>query len=147
MKQVFDMAPATGAANGMIVAIGILFLVIFLVLASSRMVHFEVSPDGSKIAGSIYGRTIPLQQLAIEEARVIDLTTDTEHKLSWRTNGIGLPGYSAGWFKLKNGDKALAFVTSKQVAFVPSREGYTVLLSAKSPGELVEALKAAAGRR
>ncbi len=50
----------------------------------------------------------------LEEAKQVDLSGDSEYRLRTRTNGTGLPGYQAGWFKLQNGEKALVFVTDLQ---------------------------------
>ncbi len=71
------------------------------------------------------------------------LDIDTGLSLSWRTNGIGMPGHSAGWFKTKNGEKVSAFVTDRRrVVYVPTRQNYSVLLSTESPEALVHALQA-----
>ena len=64
----------------------------------------------------------------------------------WKTNGVGLPGYQAGWFRLRRGGKALLFVTDRtRVVFVPTNEGYSVLLSVPDPDVFLRTLRAAAG--
>ena len=69
------------------------------------------------------------------------LSGDSEFKPIRRTNGIGLPGYSAGWFKLANGEKALLFVTDRgKVVYMPTTDGYSVLLSTVNPEEFLESL-------
>ena len=66
---------------------------------------------------------------------------DSELKPARRTNGIGLPGYSEGWFKLANGERALLFVSDKvNVVYIPTREGYSVLLSTANHEEFLESL-------
>jgi hypothetical protein len=91
----------------------------------------------------LYGRTIPGRELIAEQARVLDLTKDTDYALARRTNGTGLPGYKAGWFRLRNGEKALVFVTDpKSVAYVPTRAGYSILVSVAEPARLLEAVRA-----
>ncbi len=58
-----------------------------------------------------------------------------------RTNGAGLPGYQAGWFRLQSGEKALVFVTDlERVVYVPTNEGYSLLLSVEEPDEFLDAL-------
>lgn len=94
------------------------------------------------IRAALYGREIPLSSLILDDARPVDLKTDPRLKISWRTNGIGLPGYSAGWFRLKNGQKALVFVSdAHSVAYIPTREGYVVLVSVEDPVEFIASLK------
>jgi hypothetical protein len=108
---------------------------------ASRHVSFEVTSAGLRIAGDIYGRAIPIESLDLSLARVTDLNQDSEHRLKWRTNGAGLPGYASGWFKLQNGEKALVFVTDRRrVLYVPTAEGYSVLMSAADPDGLLQTL-------
>src|SRR5579883_3454683 len=95
MKQVFPIVPAAGGASGTLLAIGALLvglLILFGYIAySTRHVRFEISADGLKISGGIYGRTILAQDLLPAEARAMDLTAEREYRPSWRTNGVGLP--------------------------------------------------------
>ena len=110
---------------------------------SSRRISFEISSEGLNIKGGLYGRKIPRGELIADQARPVDLETDTGLRLSWRTNGIGMPGYSAGWFRTKSGEKALAFVTDRRrVVYVPTRRDYSVLMSVESPETVVDALRA-----
>jgi hypothetical protein len=56
--------------------------------------------------------------------------------------GTGLPGYRAGWFRLNNGERSLVYVTDwARVVYVPTSEGYSVLLSTPDPSALAEALR------
>src|SRR5579872_281843 len=128
MSQVFPMVPATGKALWVIAAILVPIVVLMTYIAyASRHVQFEVSDAGLRIRGDIYGRKIPAEALVCSGAKAVDLGTDTSLKPSLRTNGAGLPGYRAGWFRLRNGEKALVFLTdSSRVAYIPTREGYSL---------------------
>lgn len=146
MKEVFPIVPAGGAALWVLAIVGfVLFTVAVLLVLfafSSRHASVEVSPEGVNIRGGLYGRQIPMRSLVLDGARPVNLNTDTALKFSWRTNGIGLPGYCAGWFQLKNGQKALAFITDRSsVAYIPTREGYVLLLSVADPESLIASLK------
>ena len=150
MKDVFTMVPAGSGPVWFLVAMAaILFgLVAFFAVFvhNSQATRFELSATGLRIRGGIYGRTIPLADLAADEAKVVDLAQERDLQLRVRTNGVGLPGYQAGWFRLRNGRKALAFVTDRQSAVqVPTRAGYVLLLSVTEPDEFVRALRQAAG--
>jgi hypothetical protein len=145
-EHVYPMVPASGGAFGLLIPTAILVLGASALLAyalwSARHTRFVVSSSGLQIQGDIYGRTIPFNQVIQDEVRVVDLTTDTDLKPGWRTNGIGVPGYKSGWFRLRNGDKALLFVTDlRRVLAIPTREGYTVLLSAQDPEGLLADLR------
>ena len=142
MKVLFPIIPASGGPLWLFVVV-LAFCAalagLFGYLAySSRNVRFELSSDALRIGGDIYGRTIPMEALLLDEAGAVNLTRDSEYQLKWRTNGAGLPGYSSGWFKLKNDEKALVFVTDKtQVLRVPTREGYSLLMSIPDPEQLL----------
>lgn len=147
MKQVFPIIPASSGPLTVLIPVCILMLGLMVLFTyfvySSRHTRFEVSADGLRITGDLYGRMIPARDLITEQARVLDLTTEKGYALSWKTNGTGLPGYKAGWFKLKNGGKALVFVTDpRRIACIPTRAGYSVLLSVAAPEQFVEAVKA-----
>jgi hypothetical protein len=140
------MVPASGGAYGVLIPVAILLIASTALLGyaawAARHTKFVVSPSGLQIRGDLYGRTIPLDRLMTDEARVVDLTTDQSLRPRWRTNGIGLPGYRSGWFRLKNGEKGLLFVTDqRRVLAVPTREDYTVLISAQDPEGLLEVLR------
>ena len=88
-----------------------------------------------------YGRSIPLSQLDVSSAQIVTLNRSSDFRPRIRTNGIGLPGYAVGWFRLRNGDKALAAVTSKQkVLYLQTTDGYVLLLSLNEPKGFLDKL-------
>jgi hypothetical protein len=106
---------------------------------SARWGRFVVSGEGLQIKGCLYGRAIPRDSINKERIRMVNLLTEQNCSPVARTNGVGLPGYSAGWFRLNNGEKALLFVTNKiNVVYIPTGEGYSVLLSPREPTEFLE---------
>ena len=149
MKETFPLIPASSGPTWFFLGLSV-FLVGLVALFgyfayASRHTRCEVSPEGLRIAGGPYGRRIALEALRPDVAKVTDLKKDPLCGFKWRTNGVGLPGYSVGWFRLQNGEKALAFVTdSRRVLYLPTREGYSLLLSVENPDGLLEALRAAA---
>ena len=57
-------------------------------------------------------------------------------------DGTGLPGYQAGWFRLRNGEKALVYLTDRgRAVYVPTTAGYSVLLSPAEPDAFLAALR------
>ncbi len=146
MKEVFPFV-AGSSVGATILSADILIPVVLLAVylfAAPRLIRFEVSPDGLTIHGDlIYGRTIPIRDLDLDRARVVELNS-SEYRPVRRTNGTGLPGFQSGWFRLKNGDKALLFVGNrKQVTVIPVKEGYTLIISAGDAERLLSALRAA----
>lgn len=144
--EVFAIIPASGRVFGALSVIGVFLLLLIALFAyiaqSGRSTRFEVSDTRLRIRGTLYGRSIPMESLVVEEARAIDLGEERALQPATRTNGVGLPGYSAGWFRLNNGDRALLFVTERTHAVhVPTREGYDLILSVGDPDAFVGALR------
>lgn len=105
---------------------------------------FEVSPAALRVAGTLYGRRVPRGALDAAAARLTDPRVEAAPAPVRRTNGIGLPGYGAGWFRLASGERALTFVTDPaRVVYVPTRAGYALLLSVDDPAGFLAALRAA----
>lgn len=148
MKESFAIVPATGLTVW--VAIILLVLLVGLtalfgwILYSARNTVVEVDSDAIHVSGTLYGRRIPLDALEVGGARVLDLQRDADYRMKWRTNGTGLPGYKAGWFRLRNGEKALAFVTdTSNVLYLPTRDGYVLLVSVAEPDRMLTRLREA----
>ena len=146
MERVFGIIPASSGPYIFIWAISIFLIAIIALFIfighSSRNMTFTVSDEGLSIRGGLYGRTIPRADIVAEEVRVMNLDTETGYRPKWRTNGIGLPGYSAGWFKLENNEKALCFLTDRsRVVYIPTTQDYSVMLSTMDAEELAGLLK------
>ena len=105
---------------------------------------FEVTPTALRVGGTLYGRRIPRRALDAGAARPADPRSEPALRPVRRTNGIGLPGYAAGWVRLGSGERALAFVTDpERVVYVPTAAGYALLLSVDDPPGFLAALRAA----
>ncbi|MEY4548496.1 MAG: hypothetical protein RL685_4691 [Pseudomonadota bacterium] len=108
----------------------------------ARGARFELSPAGLALRGDLYGRFIPRDQLLPERARLLK-ADDEALRPSVRTLGTGLPGYKAGWFRLGNGEKALVYLTDvERAVYLPTRAGYSLLLSPADPEAFLNALAA-----
>ncbi|WP_192021950.1 PH domain-containing protein [Shewanella sp. WPAGA9] len=82
----------------------------------------------------LYGQVFQQNELVWQQARVINLIEAPQYMPTRRTNGLGLSGYSLGWFTLQNGDKALVSVTTNEnVLLLPTEKGYSLLLSLENP--------------
>ncbi len=146
MTYEFPIVAPTSGSQGILAGVCILLLVMLFFFALLAFgigrEKFVITGEGLKISAFLYGRTIPQRDLDVQLAQAVDLTADSNYRLSMRTNGTGLPGYQAGWFAMSNGGKALAFVTDKRrVVCIPTRQNYTVLLSVENPQEFLRALR------
>lgn len=145
--QVFEIAPTGGFRHlwPLLPVVIVLGIAIFIAIALLVPTKIEVSAAGIRIRNTLYGRFIPAEKLRTEAARVVNLSTSPQLAPARRTNGSGLPGYQAGWFRLRNGEKALVFLTDRQHAiYLPTSEGYSLLVSPKQPDQFVSQLRALA---
>ena len=144
--EVFAISPASPKPLWLLTIICALLALVLIALAytaySSRHSRVEVDNEGIRLVGDFWGREIPLRLLDISNARILDLTADTEYIPKRRTFGTGLPGYASGWFRLRNGDKALLYLTRRQqVAYIPTFDGYSLLLSIEEPERFIARLQ------
>lgn len=109
---------------------------------SSLNSRVELKGNQLRLVGDFWGRTIPLELLEVSEARILDLKGRSEYSLKRRTLGTGLPGYASGWFRLRNGEKALVYLTrSERVVYIPTSLDYSLLLSLEQPEKFLETLQ------
>jgi len=146
MEKAFGIIPASSGPYIFIWAISLVLIaviVLFIFIGySSRHMNFTVSDEGLRLGPGLYGRFIPRGDINTEGVRVLNLNTDAEYKPKWRTNGAGLPGYAAGWFKLANKEKALLFVTDRsRVVYIPTNKDYSVMLSVREAEEFADLIK------
>jgi hypothetical protein len=150
MKQVFEIIPGSNAPLWLGLGVATMMLVfaaMFLYIAWGARGHvrFEVTGEALQISGDMFGRSLPIASLDIDGMQTLDISHRSPYSPRWRRMGTGLPGYSAGWFSLRNGEKALLFVTDRsRVVRIPTSEGYSVMVSPQRPDAFMEALRAAA---
>lgn len=148
--EVFTIAPADTRGLWLIGLIPLFVLalvasILWASLTSARSATFELSRDGLRLRGDWYGRLIPADHLVRGMARRVDLVQTPELTPGRRTMGTGLPGYQAGWFRLRNGERALLYLTDRSKAvYVPTTEGYGVLVSPSEPDKFVAAFNSLA---
>lgn len=127
------------------IVIQIPFLAILIyALVANKFTEFTVDDNTLGIKRALYGKSIAISSLDLQNTRVLDLTKDINKPLRpiIRTNGIGLPYYQAGWFRLHNRDKALLFTTNmKNVVHIPTNEGYALMLSVDDTEKFLESIR------
>ena len=88
-----------------------------------------------------YGKKIPLEDILIDEIEKINMKENKEYNISLRTNGISIPNFKSGWMRLKNGKKALVYITDKNnVVLIPTKE-YLILFSMENVEEFIKKIK------
>ena len=148
--SVFPIAPAeTRYLWFLLPVVVVLVGAMVLLVTTLRGAHasrFEIGADGLRITGDLYGRLVPKSQLRVDLARRVDVTQDEALRPRWRRLGTGLPGYQAGWFRLRNGEKALLYLTDRtRAVYVPTTAGYSLLLSPADPDGFLSQLRTVLG--
>ena len=143
---VFPIAEADSRYLTFLIPIGLLLLGVFVLVMLSfrgaRASRFEVTAYGLQIRGDLYGRTIPIRELRLESARRVDFSAEPHLLPGFRRMGTGMPGYQAGWFRLRSGEKALLYLTDRSKAvYIPTTNDYSLLLSPGDPDGFLETLR------
>ena len=147
--EVFAIAPPGTRPLWIIGIVMLLVLVpvgamLTMVVTGFRSARFEVSAEGLRLRGDLWGRLIPAAELVPDRAARVDLQASPGLTPKRRTMGTGLPGYQAGWFTLQNGEKALIYLTDRtRAVYVPTTAGYGVLVSPSDPDGFLAALQRA----
>jgi hypothetical protein len=91
------------------------FFVVSLILSFTTFVR--VNEDSIWIFG-IYGRSIPIEDINISQAKVLQLKKSKGYAPRRRTNGLSVFGYQTGWFD----NNKLVFLTSwENVVYLPTK--------------------------
>lgn len=134
----FQITPASPGATFFLVVLTLLMAAMALgfgwMTVSATRPSVVLDESALTLKAPFYGRSIDLPAIRFEEARVVNVDASSDVRPRARTNGIGLPGLGVGWFKLANGEKALVALSSRdRVVYVPTDEGYSLLLSIERP--------------
>ena len=152
--NVFSIAPAESRYLWLLIPVTVFLFVVLiggvgLLATSVRGSHasrFEIEGDGLRLVGDLYGRVVPKKELRVDGARRVDLAREAALQPKWRRIGTALPGYQAGWFRLRNGEKALLYLTDRTRAiYIPTTAGYSLLLSPADPDAFLSRLRAVLG--
>ncbi len=146
MAETFAMIPAPPRALWTIAVIGLLLLVLIGVFAyllySSQNTRVLITAGGIQIQNSMFGRSIPAAELKPDHARQLNLEHNDGYRPKWRRGGTGLPGYKEGWSSLRNGEKALVFVTDpSRVVYLPTTRDYVLMVSVEDPQRFINSLR------
>ena len=146
MHEIFPIVPASAKPLWILGAVCIILVSIVAALAytasSARHSRIEVDENQLRLVGDFWGRSIDLASLRLEDAAIVDLESSSNRAPRRRTFGTAVPGYASGWFRLHSGEKALAYLTKREsVVYIPTSLGYSLLLSADRPRELLDTLR------
>ena len=120
----------------------------FVVDRAMRRHRITVDANGMELVTTFHRRRLGWAQLRLDDARVANLDEHTQLKPMFKSNGTAVPGFKSGWFRLRNREKALvAMAGGPRIAWIPTTEGYGLLLQPRQPQALLDHLRQAAPRR
>jgi hypothetical protein len=146
-NYVYEIATPKGGAYIMPIII-LCFLAVLIIVVCIipiyGMTHTKISVGNGflTVKSTFYGKKIPLNEINVDGVRKLNLGSDwdKDYRVTLRTNGIGLSGYTVGWMRLHNGHKALVYITDKtNVALIPTAK-FDVMFSTNDFDGLKNAL-------
>lgn len=120
------------------VVVGALVVLLLALLLLIRKASVRVD-QGTLIVGTSVGtKRIPIANLRAHGLHLVNFSTHPELRPIIKLWGTGLPGFAGGWFKLRNGDKAVCLLLDRHaIAYLRSdADNLTVLLSLAEPEKL-----------
>lgn len=145
LLRVFQPGLGWGLFAGVVAAVLAIALGIAWSMGGNRL---DVDTDTVTLQAARFNRMQkPLAALDGAHARAGDLAQMPEARTTLRTNGVGLPGYSAGWFRLARSGRALLMVTDPtRVIVLPFADGEMMIASVEDPAATLARLRDAAAR-
>lgn len=145
-NKVFHLIPASSVSLWTFAVLILMLIVILVVFARfvywSKYTTYEITDAELIINGGMWSRTIGRDQLNVDSAEIVNAKTSEAFGVRVRTTGIAIPGYKSGWFRLKNDEKALLFVTDQsKVIRLPTFDGYTLMMTVDEPEQFLAALR------
>ena len=117
--------------------------VVIWIYRMTQRIGATLDANGLTVTTGVATQRFPLPALRSAGVRTVDLAEHTELRPSLRTWGIGMPGLASGWFRLKNGGKALCILTKRErVTVLRADDGTWLLLSLADPAPLRNAISA-----
>lgn len=110
------------------IGLGVTFPVMALVIVQMAMVKVRMGETGLEVGGGMYHLSVPYGDIITDQV-VMTGGGARPPKLGARTNGIGLPGLSIGWFRAEGRSVFAAYNGTDGSFFIPTRGGHDVLLS------------------
>ena len=143
---VLGSAYAEGAPPAPLLISGLFVLAVSLgatlwIVRMTRRIAVTLDADALTVRTGVATRRFPLSTLRANGVRIVNLGEHAELKPFLRTWGIGLPGLASGWFRLRNGGKALCVLSGRErVTVLKADDGTSVLLSLEDTSALRDAI-------
>jgi|WetSurMetagenome_2_1015567.scaffolds.fasta_scaffold16023_7 hypothetical protein len=115
-----------------------MFLFLFLMFTTSGKYTLTVTKDTLTIQSLFYNTRILLSDVEADYMKMVNFDS---LQINRRTNGMGMPGLSVGWFS-GTGKKYKVYVTDKKnVLCIPTTKGYDILFSTTQGDTIMHEIK------
>jgi len=139
-----NLGSARSLSTGMSLTLLMMLVVTALICLAMRRRGVRLANGVLDIRATLYRRRVPLGDIDLAASRVVDLREKPEWRPRLRMNGMGLPGFRAGHFRLRDWSKAFVLLTDPaHVLVLRLREGGCILLSVESAAAVLETLRQA----
>ena len=146
MSHVFEITQAPESVSG---CFGGVLVLLLSIVAATAWIYTKSTNAAIRIEGRVltldaafYGRSIPLSSIRLGEVRAVHAAEGMPLAPKSRSNGIGLPGFRLGWFRLANGERALLAMNGEgQAVYVPTTDGFALLVTLRRPVRFIEELR------
>lgn len=132
--------------HGVLPALVVIPVVLAFLLLAMKRRSVELRDGTLDVRAAMYRKRVAVAELDMQRARIVNLGERTELRPWLKSNGMSMPGFHAGHFRLR-GDfgKAFCLLTQRErVLWLPLRDGKNhLLLSLERPQTLLDALRAA----
>lgn len=120
------------------IIVGALVVLLLALLLLMRNARVRVDQDTLIVNTGVGTKRILLTNLRAHGLHLVNFSTHPELRPVIKLWGTGLPGFAGGWFKLRNGDKAVCLLLDRHgIAYLRSdADQLTVLLSLAEPEKL-----------
>ncbi|WP_242112200.1 PH domain-containing protein [Luteimonas aquatica] len=108
------------------------------------LLHRRIRLKGRMLVAeaALHTRRVPVEELSLDQARIVSLDEHIEFKPMLRLFGFGLPGFKAGHYLLRNRRRAFCVLTDRRrVLVLPHGKGKLLLLSPEKPQALLDELR------
>ena len=141
----FWLFALTFALPVLITAVGIAVLCGAMWWGLARLMRrqaLELSADALELRSSFYRCRMPLAELELDQARLVDLDERTEYRPAVKANGFSIPGFRSGWFLLRNRRRTfVAIADGRRKLWLPGSGKHDLLLEPRDPTALLERLR------
>ncbi|WP_028839031.1 hypothetical protein [Thermomonas fusca] len=132
--------------HGVLPALVVIPLLLAFLLLAMRRRAVVLAGGMLDVRAALYRKRVATAELDLARARIVDLGERTELRPWLKSNGMAMPGFHAGHFRLR-GDfgKAFCLLTQRErVLWLPLQDGkQQLLLSLERPQALLDALRGA----